>query len=151
VLNGDLSNKVVPRLCLVFEGALGFLPPGRLTEFNRTVSRSGWYAGWLLWDLNDLMCRKIWDVTYRQSFQLEIVTYVPPDDVAAEAAQGLAQALDDEGLPISRVVASTPARMARRLAYAPDIACVYDADPQHAFTYGGKGKLLRSVHELGRF
>lgn len=145
--NGDLSSQVVPRLCLVLEGALGFLPRARVGRFNELGSRGQWDLAWAVWDLNDLMCRKVWDVTYRQSFQVEVVTYACP----AEGAQGLAERLDEEGLPVSRVLASTPARMARRLAYAPDIAAVYDANPEHALAYGSKGRHLSSVHEFGRF
>lgn len=144
--NGDLSNVVVPRLVLVFEGALGFLPADRMLEYNTLGSRGDWWRAARCWDLNELMMQKIWDVVFRQSFQLEVVTYAGPD----ELAEALQVRFDEENLPISRTLASTPARMARRLAYAPDIAAVYDADRDNAFKYGGKGRLLTSVHLLGR-
>jgi hypothetical protein len=146
MLNGDLSNVVTPRLVLVFEGALGFLPPPRVGKYNQDGSRGLWHEAVRCWEFNELMMRKIWDITYRQSFQMEIVTYAGPP----EFATALQDRFDEEGLPISRTLSSTAERMARRLAYAPDIAFVYDADPSHAFMYGGKGRLLRSVHELGR-
>lgn len=146
MLNGDLSNVVTPRLVLVFEGSLGFLPPDKVTEFNKLGSAGQWNQAVLCWDLHELMCRKIWDVTVRQSFQLEVVTYVGPP----EFAESLQERFDDEGLPISRTTASTPARMARRLSYAPDIAYVYDANRDHAFTYGAKGRYLSDVNQLGR-
>lgn len=144
--NGDLSNVVVPRLVLVFEGALGFLPEHEVGRFNAFGSRGQWDLAWGVWDLDDLACRKIWDVTFRQSYQLEVVTYVAPE----EAAPALAERLDEESLPITRVTASTPARMARRLAYAPDIAYVYDANRENAFKYGSRGGYMRSIHQLGR-
>jgi hypothetical protein len=146
MLNGNLSNAVVPRLVLVFEGALGFLPEEKVQEYNLLGTIGKWGDAVACWDFRDLMCRKIWDVTYRLSFQLEVVTYVGPK----EFADALQARFDEESLPVSRTVASTPERMARRLAYAPDIAMVYDANRQHAFTYGSKGRYLRSVHELGR-
>lgn len=146
MLNGDLSNKVTPRLVLVFEGALGFLAAGNIQVYNRFGTAGKWELAAACWDLNDLMCRKIWDVTYRQSFQLEVVTYAGP----GEFASALQDRFDEESLPVSRTVASTPARMARRLAYAPDIAAVYDANREHALVYGSKGRYLASVHELGR-
>lgn len=144
--NGDLSSQVVPRLVLVFEGALGFLPESKLLAYNALGSQGDWWRAARCWDLHELMCRKIWDVVFRQSFQLEVVTYAGPDDFA----DALQVRFDEENLPISRTLASTPARMARRLAYAPDIAAVYDADRANAFKYGGKGRLLTSVHLLGR-
>lgn len=143
---GDLSNVVVPRIVLVFEGALGFLPASRVSSFNTLGSTGHWYEAARCWDLNDMMMRKIWDVTYRQSFQLEVVTYAGPP----ELAESLQERFDDEGLPISRTVASTASRMARRLSYAIDIAYVYDVDPQHVMMYGGRGRHLTNVNQLGR-
>jgi hypothetical protein len=142
----DLSNVVTPRLVLVFEGALGFLPEARVRDFNYHGSRGNWRLAWQEWELDDLAMRKIWDVTFRQSFQLEVVTYVAPE----EGAPALAERLEEESLPITRVTASTPARMARRLAYAPDVAYVYDANRENAFKYGSRGGYLRSIHQLGR-
>lgn len=147
MLNGDLSNVVVPRLVLVFEGALGFLPPDRVEQYNKLGSAGHWDQAARCWDLNELMMRKIWDVVWRQSFQLEVVTYAGPQNLA----ESLQERFDEENLPVSRTLASTPDRMARRLAYAPDIAVVYDSNAEHAFTYGGKGRYLTSVHMLGRF
>lgn len=146
MLYGDLSNVVVPRLVLVFEGALGFLPPDRVEDYNKLGSRGAWDQAARCWDLHDLMMRKIRDVTIRQNFQLEVVTYAGPP----EFAQSLQELFEEEGLVISRVLSSTAVRMARRLAYAPDIAYVYDTDPQHVMMYGGKGRHLTSVHQLGR-
>jgi hypothetical protein len=146
MLNGNLSNVVTPRLVLVFEGALGFLPTAKVGEYNRLGSEGKWDQAARCWDLHALMMLKIWDVVWRQSVQIEVVTYAGPP----EFAESLQERFDEEGLPISRTLSSTATRMARRLSYAPDIAYVYDADPKHAFTYGGKGRYLRSVHELGR-
>lgn len=146
MLHNDISNVAVARLILVYEGALGFLPADRVGDYNQLGSEGRWDRAARCWDLNELMCRKIWDVTWRQGFQIEVVTYAGPP----EFAEALQERFDEENLPISRTLASTADRMARRLAYAPDIACVYDADPDHAFTYGSRGKLLRNINELGR-
>jgi hypothetical protein len=137
VQHGNLSNVVVPRLVVVYEGALGFLPEDRVDRYNAAR----------LWDFDDLMMRKIIDVTYaRASYQVELVTYAGPDEFAAEVYERCGE----EGLPVSRVTSSTAEVMARRLAYAQDIACVYDANRETAYMYGQKGRLLTSVHQLGR-
>lgn len=142
----DLSNVVTPRLVLVFEGALGFLPEARVRDYNYHGTKGNWRLAWQEWELDDLAMRKIWDVTFRQSFQLEVVTYVAPE----EGAPALAERLEEENLPVSRVTASTPARMARRLAYAPDVAYVYDANRLNALVYGSRGGYMSSIHQLGR-
>jgi hypothetical protein len=146
VKNGDLSNVVVPRLVLVFEGALGFLEPDKVERYNALGTAGRWYDAARLWDFDELMMRKIMDLTFRQNFELEAVTYVGP----AEFARELADRFDEDNIPIRRTTASTAEVMARRLSYAPDIAYVYDANRQTAFMYGQKGRYLRSAHELGR-
>jgi hypothetical protein len=147
VLHGDLSNVVTARLVLVYEGALGFLPEDKVDRYNALGTAGRWYDAARCWEFDELMMRKIIDVTYaRASYQVELVTYAGPGEFAAEVYERCGE----EGLPVSRVTASTAEVMARRLAYAQDIACVYDASPQTAFMYGQRGKLLRSVHDLGR-
>jgi hypothetical protein len=147
VQHGNLSNVVVPRLVVVYEGALGFLPEDRVDRYNALGSAGRWYDAARLWDFDDLMMRKIIDVTYaRASYQVELVTYAGPDEFAAEVYERCGE----EGLPVSRVTSSTAEVMARRLAYAQDIACVYDANRETAYMYGQKGRLLTSVHQLGR-
>lgn len=143
---GDLSAQIVPRLVLVFEGSLGFLEASKVGQFNKLGSAGLWDAAARCWDLNDMMMRKIWDVVWRQSFQLEVVTYAGPPSLA----ESLQERFEEENLPISRTLASTAERMARRLSYAPDIAYVYDTDPRHVMMYGGKGRHMTNVNQLGR-
>jgi len=151
MLRGNLSNEVRPRVLLVFEGALGFLSDKRVKEFNRCCSEGMWGEGWGLWELNDLMMRKIWDVVQRQMIQVEVATLFIPEDFCDVAATGLQETLDDHGLPVSRVFAMEAPRLAREIMFMPDLACVYDANPETAACYGTKGRLLRNVHDFCRF
>jgi hypothetical protein len=144
--NGDLSNVVVPRIVLVFEGALGFLPEDKVERYNALGSAGRWYDAAHLWDFDDLMMKKILDLTYRQAVELEVVTYAGPQEFADE----LEERFSFEGLPIRRTVATQPDIMARRVSYAPDIAYIYDANRETAFMYGKKGRYLQAVHQLGR-
>jgi hypothetical protein len=143
---GDLSNETVARLVLVFEGSLGFLPENQVERFNALGSAGRWYDAARLWDFNELMAKKILDVTYRQGFELECVTYAGPKEFADE----LSDRFDEEHLPIRRTTATRADIMARRISYAPDIAHIYDANPETAYMYGHKGSLLKTVHQLGR-
>lgn len=141
----DLGNTPVPRIVVVFENAVGFLPD-ELRERWRELSRARqWDDVARLFVLDQLMLRKITDLTYRFSVSVDIVTYCGPEAFA----EALARLLDRENVPVRIVFASTPERMARRTSYEPDIAAVYDANREHALVYGRKGVILTSPHMLG--
>lgn len=147
---GDLSNVTVPRVFLVFEGALGFTGKMTPSDFNRAVSRVGWHEAWFLWDINQDMARKIWDVIKRQDLQVGILSYIGVGE--DEARDGLEDMLTGYyNLPVSEVQISDPQSFARELSYRPDVAFVYDVDPGNATAYGSKGRWLRNVNDFGRF
>lgn len=146
--NGDISNVVQPKVYLVFEGALGFIDAPRLPEFNHAASSGDWLAAWSVWDINDLMARKIWDVTKRQGIRVALVTYVSSNEGAASGLQTWA---DEHGLPIVGTLAIQPERFARELSYMPDVACVYDASYSTVGFLGSKGRHLRDIHRFCQF
>jgi hypothetical protein len=141
---GDLSNEVVPKLLIVFEGAIGYLPEDKRRMFEKAMGKGHWDDACACWDLNDLMLRKIWDVVARQSREVEVITYLGKD-----FADTLAGRLDVEDVPVHAVWATDPASLSRKLAYMPSVSAVYDPDPAHQFTYGAKGRVLTSVHDFG--
>lgn len=146
MLRGDLSNTVTPRLLVVFEGLVAYLSAGNVASYNELGSLGDWPAALQCWDLSPLALTKISDLVTRRDIKVEVVSFaVPP-----EGAASLADRFDEESVPVSRVVSSTPERTARRLAYAPDIARVYCPDPRHALMCGSKGFHVTSVHQLGR-
>lgn len=148
MLKGNLSNVVQPRVLLVFEGALGHISGEAVKEFNLLASEGIWGEAWDQWTLNELMARKIWDVTQRQFVNVALVTYITDNEVAAV---GLQEWADDARLPIRECIATTPEKFARELSYMPDVACVYDATAQTAAMLGSKGRLLKNVHDFCRF
>lgn len=143
---GNLSNVVVPRILVVFEGLVAYLGPDKVNAYNELGSRGDWRAAVELWEFNPLALAKLNDLIMRRDIKVEVVSFIMP----AEGAQALAERFDDESVPVSRVLSSTPDRTARRLAYGPDIARVYCPDPQHAWMCGGKGYHTTSVHQLGQ-
>jgi hypothetical protein len=143
--HGDLDNTPVPRIVVVWENALGYLPEDRRDQW-RELSRAGdWDAVARLFVLDQLMLRKITDLTYRFSVSIDIVTYCGPEAFA----EALARLLDRENVPVRIVFASQPERMARATSFEPDIMAVYDANPEHALVYGRKGVHLTSFRQLG--
>lgn len=148
MIKGNISNVVQPRVLLVFEGALGFISGDAVKEFNLLASEGMWGEAWDQWEVNDLMARKIWDVTQRQSVNVALVTYISDNEVAAV---GLQEWADEARLPIRECIATRTAEFARALSYMPDVACVYDASANTCSVLGSKGRLLRNVHDFCRF
>lgn len=144
--HGDLSSTVVPRVLIVFEGALGFLGPRKVGEYNRLGSAGKWGRAAACWDFNDTLTRALADLVIRRDVRAEVITYSGPDEFAG----CLAERFDDLGVPLYGVTATTLARTVRGLAYAPDIARVYDGDPANWLAYGSKGRPLRFPADLGR-
>jgi hypothetical protein len=140
---GDISNEVVPRLVIAYEGMLGILPEKseRVTELvarrfgrrQRAVKRTV-----EAYEINDPLARLIWDTTWRFRYSVDVVTYLGED-----AVEPLEERLDREGLPIGRVWSDEPQRLSRRLPYMPDVAAVFDNE--HHLIYGSKGRMLPAV------
>lgn len=143
---GNLSNVVVPRVLVVFEGLIAYLGTDKVAAYNELGSRGDWAGAIDLWEFNPLALAKINDLIIRRDIKVEVVSFVMP----REGAQALAERFDEESVPVSRVISSTPDRTARRLAYGPDIIRVYCPDMRHALMCGGKGYHTTSIHQLGR-
>lgn len=145
VKHGDLSNKPSPRIVVVFEGAVGIIDQGSQKTFDRLSKRGRWIQAMKCYALQEIMLRKLLDLTYRENFNVQIVTWL-----GEEAASAIKQIMDEENIPVLGVFASTPSRLSRDLAYNPDIMAVYDPDPDHRFTYGSKGVVLLDPFQIGR-
>ncbi|MFE4681552.1 hypothetical protein ACFRNJ_12040 [Streptomyces sp. NPDC056721] len=141
---GDISNEVVPRLVIAYEGMLGILPEkpeGYVQELLvRKFGRRARQAQKTVdaYEINEPLARLIWDTVWRFRYSVDVVTYLGDDSVGPLEAR-----LDIEGLPIGRVWSTTPERLARRLPYMPDVAAVFDND--HHLIYGSKGRALPAV------
>lgn len=142
--HGDLSNVVTPRLVVVFEGAVGFLMDEYDKKYQKALKKEKWWEAIAYWKLNDKMLGRLWYLFAKKSVVIDICTWM---------GDGMAAAIEDvlnfSNVPVQSVWASTPDILARSLAYTPDIALVYDPDPDHVFTYGGKGRLLTDVNQIG--
>lgn len=142
---GDLGNTPVPRLVVVFENAVGYLPDRNRERWRELKAARDWDGLARLFELDQMMLRKITDLTYRYSVSVDVVTYSGPEPLA----EALARLLDRENVPVRIVFSSTPQRMSRRTSFEPDIMAVYDANEAHAMVYGRKGVYLTSYQQLG--
>lgn len=142
MLHGDLSNRVSPRIVLVFESALGFCSDDR--KFARHWGHGRWDKAAQFWDLNELCARRLLWLYHKRDLNIEVVTFLGPQ----EWADAINEELLSE-LPLHRVWATTAVDLGRKIAYMPDLAMVYDPDPARWLMYGGKGRFLTSVHQIG--
>lgn len=134
--NGDISNEVSPRLVLVYEGLLGLLPTPRARAGEALARKTHqWKRAAKAYEINEPLARVIWDTVWRYRYSVDVITYLGEDFADAVEAR-----LDDEGLPVGRVWADSPQRLARRLALMPDVAAVYDNE--NHLIYGSKGRTL---------
>jgi hypothetical protein len=142
----DLSNFVVARDVLVFEGLLGLIPDAKVARQEAKFrEKKRWAEALACYEINELLARKIWDMVWRYSLEIDLVTYHPPG-----FAKVLEERMDRENLPLRKVWSEEPNMLARRLATMPDIRTIYDPFPDHQFLYGGKGRIIspEQAHRL---
>lgn len=143
VQNGDLSNQVAPRIIIVFDGAVGWIPEDKKKDFARLVSKNRWHDAFeSCLRVNETMFRKILDLAWRKNVNIHMVTWM--GDEAATEIENLM-----EMVPVRGCFSSTPEILARMLPYNPDVVAIYDPDPGHVFTYGSTGVLLEKPEQLG--
>lgn len=135
---GDIDNRVVPRLVIVWENLLGLLP-NKTSEAKVAsyVKFKRWNRAANVFEINEALTRRIWDVTWRLNFSVDVITYISPDFVEA-----LQERIDREDIPVRSVWHTEPHVLARKLAYMPQVACVYDPNPHHLLTFGSKGRII---------
>ena len=134
----DLDNLVVPRDVLVFEGLLGVIPDRAVAKQEEKFrEKKRWEDAVACYDINELLARRLWDMVWRYSIEIDLLTY---------HGIGFAKALEDrmerENLPLRRIWSEEPNVLARRLATMLDIRAIYDPFPDHQFLYGGRGRIL---------
>lgn len=145
--DNDLSSHPVPRIALVFEGALAWLPDDNSVQrdFGRAVKRSRWDEAAAMFLFNDKMETVIWDRAWRLSMTIDVITYLGP----GEWAKAVEARIREEELPVHQVWATTPQLLGRKLSYAYDLVRVYDPFEQHQLMFGAKGRYLTNPNQLG--
>lgn len=134
----DLGNWVVPRDVLVWEGLLGLLPDPKVQALEaRYRRRRKWDKAVACYEINELLARKIWDMSWRTGIRVDLITHL-----GYEFAEALKDRIDVEGIPFQQIWFETPAQLERRLSTLVDIRTIYHPDISRPFAYGGKGRVL---------
>ncbi|MFI6495915.1 hypothetical protein [Nonomuraea typhae] len=146
---GDISSEIVPRILIEFEGLLAHPqeqvpePGGFLDRVFVRVKKPK-----IAWDLDDLVVKVMWDLTWRFSQEIDVIT-----KQGEVFARDLADRLEVEQVPARRIWDYQPRRLARQLASMPYIAAVYTGEREHAMLYGSRGRLVTpaTITQIGRF
>lgn len=134
----DLGNHVTPRDALVFEGLLGLLPDPKIAgQEAKYRKRKKWAEAVGCYEVNELLARKIWQVVWDTSLQVDLVTHLGHD-----FAHALEDRMERESMPFKGVWHEDPNVLARGLIVQPDIRTIYTGIAANQFTYGGKGRVL---------
>lgn len=146
--NGELSNKQVPHVLLVFEGTLGHLDKDDLIPFRRYLHKKRYTDAAYLWQFFDLACRAVCDLVYRNDVLLEVITFISAEEEYLSTLEYRIQ--EEEDLPVRKVWATRPEKLARMLSYMPEVAAVYTPSAEHASMLGAKGVHVTRVSDIGR-
>lgn len=135
---GNISNEVSPRLLIVWENLLGLLPSKQHEVKARAYLKIKRHkAAVNTFVLNEELARRIWDITWRLKYSVDVITWIGPDFATALSAR-----IDREDLPIGHVTYEDSQQFARKLAYLQHVAAIYDPDPSHRFTWGSRGRIV---------
>jgi hypothetical protein len=140
MLHGDLSNKPVPVIVVVFEGAIAFCNDA--PKHAKYMKKGRPDKSLEFWEINDLLSRRLLWLYHYKDVAFEIVTFL-----GKEFAEELKHWLDT--LPFQRVWSTTPEQLGREVAYMPELFCIYDPEPSRWLMYGSKGRYLDKVVRLG--
>lgn len=142
----DLSDAPMPRVCVVFEGAIAFLDSKDEKLFGKLMEKRHYTAALQLFRLNELAVKVIWDRVYRDALRVDVITYLGPQ----AWADAIADALAADELPVNQVWATRPDVLARKVSWTHDLLRVYDPWPEHQMMFGAKGRYLTDINQIGR-
>lgn len=134
---GELSNDVLPRVYIVFEGLVGILPDAKSKVLEGLArKRRKWAEAVDQYQLNLPTSGGLRDLYWRHRFRVDVVTFIDPKFV-----EPIRSKLDSRNVLFGDVhYYTTPFDLAQDLVYDPAIIGVLDGDPARILTYGAKGR-----------
>lgn len=144
--DNDLSDEPVPRVAVVFEGAVAFLDAKDERLFAKLMGKHHYAAALQLMRLNPLAVQVITNRVYAGGVKIDLITYLG-DSAWADA---IADAMDAEELPYNNVLATRPDVLARTASWTVGLLRIYDPWPEHQGLFGPKGRYLVDINQIGR-
>jgi hypothetical protein len=138
MLHGDISNRVEPRLMLVFEGLIGVHPDARSrAKYSMHTRLGNWRRAVRTFEINEGCAKVVVDAVWRRRYSLDVVTFLDE-----EIVDPLADWLDAKGLPVGNVTYADKTMLARELNYRLDVVGVFHPNPADVLVFGSKGYLV---------
>jgi hypothetical protein len=138
---GDISNQSEPRVLFVFDDLLAKVSDTKLYALEIRTRR--YRSASNRWEFDPVVVARLNDIWWRKGYRFDIVSFQP--DSMEDALQ---TQLDRRQVPYSSFWTSTPDQLSRQIAMMPDVVMVYDANPTHMFTYGGRGRTIIDPREI---
>lgn len=134
---GELSNEVLPRVYIVFEGLVGILPDTKARALEALARKRKKYKEAVdQYQLNLPTSGGLRDLYWRHRFRVDVVTFIDPKFV-----EPIRTKLDSRNVLFGDVhYYPSPVDLAMELPYDPAILGVLDGDASRSLTYGAKGK-----------
>jgi hypothetical protein len=136
----------MPRVCVVFEGAVAFLDSKDERLFTKLLEKEHYGAALQLFKLNELAVKVIWDRAWKYDLRIDIITYFGGD----EFAEAIRASLEAEELPFNNVWYTRPDILARKATWTQDLQRIYDPFEAHVGLFGQKGRYLTDINQIGR-
>lgn len=136
MLKGNLSNDVLPRVYVVFEGLLGTLPDTK-TKGLETLARKRkkWDKAIEYYQLNVQTTRGMRDLYWRHRFRVDIITFIDPSCVSP-----IREKLDSRNILFGNVHYYTTDELLSDLTYDQGVLAVLDPEPSRQLLWGSKGR-----------
>lgn len=138
MLHGDISNRVEPRLMLVFEGLIGFHPDAKARAKYSMMAKVGqWKRAANTFTVNEPCAKVLVDAVWRRRYSVDVVTFLDE-----EIVEPLTDWLDAKGLPVGNVTYADKTMLARELNYRLDVVGVFHPNASDVLVFGSKGYLV---------
>jgi hypothetical protein len=134
---GELSNEILPRVYIVFEGLIGILPDAKTKALEALArKRKKWEQATSYYQLNVSTSGGMRDLYWRHRFRVDVITFMDPAFVSP-----IRDRLDGRNLLFGDVHYYTSAtELSRDMVYDQSILGVLDPDPSHTLVYGSRGR-----------
>lgn len=128
---GDISNERPRTTYMVFEDLLATIAPESRGAYKRAVKRKNWTVAASLWDINAPMVMAVWNMRGR----VAVITFLPQEE-----SDALRIRFDTGRWPFADWERADYTEFLGECAWRPDIAEIIDGRPEHAWSYGSRGR-----------
>jgi hypothetical protein len=133
----DIGSARPDRFLFTWD-ALAHIPNDiAVSKYEWYLRTHRWQKAVACWEIFPLMSKWLWDIVWRHSVKLDVVTFNGEQFAAA-----LQRRFDEQQLPVNHTLSMQPDELAKELAVMPDVRRVYFGNPEDQFKYGPRGEFV---------